>query len=220
MFAELTTWIIETIRTHGALGVIIGVALEAIIVPIPSPVVVMAAGAILIEPGIPFMAALPTLLFVITIPAVITALIGSYIPYGIAYFGGRPLVEASEKYVGLGWEDVEKVRKKVLSGKRDEYSLFLFRALPIMPISLVSAAAGLIKMEWKRYSLATLLGLIPRIIVLSFLGWKLGELYMGLALRFESLETFISITLVLGILVLIVVHKFKLLARVEKFLIK
>lgn len=220
MFTELTTWILETIKAHGVLGVIIGVALESIIVPIPSPVVVMAAGAVLVEPGISVMAALPTIIFIITIPAVLTALLGSYIPYGVAYWGGKPLIEHTERYVGLSWKDVEKVRKKVFRGTRDEVSVCLFRALPIMPLSIVSAAAGIIKMDWKRYSIATLLGLIPRVLVLAFLGWKLGELYMGMAMQFENLESFVSITLIIGILAMLVVHKFKLIDRIEKFMIK
>ncbi len=220
MFTELTKWILEIIQTHGILGVVIGVALESIIIPIPSPVVVMAAGAVLIEPGISLFAAIPTLIFIITIPAVITALLGSYIPYGVAYWGGKPLIEKSEKYVGLSWNDVEKVQEKVFRGTRDEVSVFFFRALPIMPLSIVSAAAGAIKMDFKRYSLATLLGMIPRVIILALLGWKLGEFYMGLAMRFENLESVISITIILGILAVLVIHKFKLIDRIEKLMIK
>lgn len=220
MFAELTAWILEVIRSHGVLGVVIGVALESIIVPIPSPVVVMAAGAVLVEPGISVMAALPTILFIIAIPAALTALLGSYIPYGAAYWGGKPLIEHTERYIGVGWGDVRKVKKKVFRGTRDEVSVFLFRALPVMPLSLVSAAAGLIKMDWKRYSIATLLGVVPRVIVLSFLGWKLGELYTGMAMRFENMESFVSITLVLGIIAALIIHKFRLIDRIEQFMIK
>ena len=73
MLADLTACILDAIRSHGVLGVIIGVALESIIVPIPSPVVIMAAGAVLVEQGASLAAALPTLLFVITVPATLAA---------------------------------------------------------------------------------------------------------------------------------------------------
>ena len=40
----------ELMRAHGQLSVFVGVMIEQIIVPIPSPLIVMGAGAILIAP--------------------------------------------------------------------------------------------------------------------------------------------------------------------------
>ena len=42
----------ELMRTHGQLSVFIGVMIEQIIVPIPSPMIIMGAGAVLILPGL------------------------------------------------------------------------------------------------------------------------------------------------------------------------
>ena len=84
-----------------------------------------------------------------------------------------------------------------------------------MPLSLVSGAAGLVRMDWKKYSIATLIGMVPRILVLSFLGWKIGELYMNTAMQFESLETVVSVTIVLLVLFGIVAHKFRLIDRLK-----
>ncbi|MBS3164781.1 VTT domain-containing protein [Candidatus Woesearchaeota archaeon] len=217
MLAELTEWILALIRSHGVLGVVFGVMLEEIIVPIPSPVVIMAAGAILVEPGITFQAALPTLLFVITLPAAITALAGSFIPYGVAYYGGKPLIERTERYLGLGWQDVQKMQRRVMA--KEELSVFLFRALPVMPLSLVSAAAGLVRMDVKRYALSTLGGMLPRIFVLALLGWKLGELYLSVAMRFENLESVVTFTLV-GLLVLgVLAVRFRIVERIQRLVL-
>jgi len=219
MFAELTQWILDTIRTHGVWGVILGVALEEIIVPIPSPVVIMAAGAILIDPYITFQAALPTLIFVITIPAVITSLLGSYIPFAVGYYGGRPLIERTERFLGVSWDDIGQIKARLQRNNRETITLALFRAIPIMPLSLVSGAAGIIRMDWKRYSVATLLGMVPRVIMLALLGWKLGELYLGIALRFESLESIVTFTIV-GLVVLgVVAHRFNLIDRIKKLVL-
>lgn len=220
MLADLTRWILEAIRSHGVLGVIIGVALESIIVPIPSPVVIMAAGAVLVEQGASLSAALPTLIFVITVPATIAAWLFSFFPYGVAYWGGKPLLERAERFLGIGWSDIEKVRAKLSGGVSDEVSVALLRALPVIPLSLVSAAAGAVKMDWRRYSLATLAGLVPRILCLAILGWKLGELYMGLALRFESMESVISATLVLCLAGFIIVKRIRLSERIEERLLR
>ena len=47
MLADLTNWLLEAIKTHGLLAVVLGVVIETVIVPLPSPVIVMAAGYIL-----------------------------------------------------------------------------------------------------------------------------------------------------------------------------
>ena len=52
MLSEITTWIMELMKTHGPLTVVIGVLIESVIVPIPSPLIIMGAGVILIEPGL------------------------------------------------------------------------------------------------------------------------------------------------------------------------
>ena len=75
-------------------------------------------------------------------------------------------------------------------------------------------------MDWRRYSLATLAGLVPRILILSVLGWKLGELYMGLALRFESIESVISVTLVFGLASFIIVKRIGLSDRIRELLLR
>ena len=49
LISEITQWIMELMRTHGQLSVFIGVMIEQIIVPIPSPLIIMGAGAILIS---------------------------------------------------------------------------------------------------------------------------------------------------------------------------
>ena len=46
MIGSITQWILETLRIHGAASVFIGVIIESVIVPIPSPLIIMGAGAI------------------------------------------------------------------------------------------------------------------------------------------------------------------------------
>ncbi|MDP2864959.1 MAG: hypothetical protein Q8O90_01815, partial [Elusimicrobiota bacterium] len=53
MIAEITQWILELIKTHGPASVFIGVIIESVIAPIPSPVIIMGAGAILIPATLP-----------------------------------------------------------------------------------------------------------------------------------------------------------------------
>ena len=81
MVGEITQWIMESMRDHGQFAVFIGVMIEQIIVPIPSPLIVMGAGALLILPTLSIPTALLQILWVIVLPGAIGETLGSYIGY-------------------------------------------------------------------------------------------------------------------------------------------
>ena len=220
MISEVTSWILEIIRSHGMLGVVIGVLIEAIIAPIPSPIVLMTAGFVLIEPGLALNTALLKILFVITIPASIAGVVGNYFVYGIAYFGGKPLVKKFRKFLGFSWRDVVRIQKMFELHHREDVSLFFLRALPIVPLSLVSAGAGFLEMDWRKFGVFSFLGMIPRNFVLAFIGWKLGEVYVAIAGHIDNIETLVTITILGLVLLVVVFHKFKIINKIEELVLR
>jgi membrane protein DedA with SNARE-associated domain len=220
MLAELTTWIIESIRHLGWVGVFIGVIIESIIVPIPSPVIVMFAGFVMIEPSLALLPAIAKIFLVITIPASIAGLIGNYVVYWVAYIGGKPLVEKFEKYLGFSWKDVISIRKKFRIAKSETISLIILRAIPIMPLSLVSGAAGVIKLDWKKYGIASFIGMLIRNTILAFLGWKIGEVYFTIAEKIDHLESFMTLTIIGLAVIIFLAYRFKLIEKLEKWVTK
>ncbi|MBN1503333.1 VTT domain-containing protein [Candidatus Woesearchaeota archaeon] len=214
MFQHITQWLLESIRSHGIAAVLVGVAIETIIVPIPSPLILMAAGFILIQTT-SFISALITATG-IAILASLAQTLGSYFLYGLAYFGGKPLLQKSEKWHGVSWKEIEMFQKKFGKGRREEIMLFILRALPIIPLSIVSGVAGIIKIRLRRYTLFTLLGTIPRNLFLAMLGWELQELYYKYAQKIDSLETIMSIFLLLMIFAYLLLHKYKILWKIRK----
>ena len=60
--AAILNWIMESIRSYGAWSVFIGVIIESVIVPIPSPLIIMGAGFVLISPQLSFFEALVPIL--------------------------------------------------------------------------------------------------------------------------------------------------------------
>jgi membrane protein DedA with SNARE-associated domain len=87
LISEITQWIMELMRTHGQLSVFIGVMIEQIIVPIPSPLIIMGAGAILISPALSIPNAFLQILWIIVLPGTIASTLGSYIGYLISFYG-------------------------------------------------------------------------------------------------------------------------------------
>ncbi|HEY7708734.1 MAG TPA: hypothetical protein VIG57_01745, partial [Candidatus Entotheonella sp.] len=104
---DILNWIMDSIRAYGPWSVFVGVIIESVIVPIPSPLIIMGAGFVLISSEIKFLEALWPILTQIVLPGSIASTLGAYIGYGIGYLGGKPLVERLQGFLGFRWSDVE-----------------------------------------------------------------------------------------------------------------
>ena len=197
MISEITQWIMESMRTYGQLAVFIGVMIEQIIVPIPSPLIIMGAGAILILPGISIPNAFLQILWVIVLPGSLASTLGSYIGYMISFYGGKALVLRLQRFLDVDWGQIERLEKR-FQGRKEAWSIFLSRAIPVFPISLVSIFAGLLRIPIKPFTVYTFLGSIFRCFFLGFFGWWIGATYEKAATRIDSLETIISIVMLIG----------------------
>ena len=191
----------DMMRTHGPAMVFIGVIIESIIIPIPSPLIIMGAGALLIEPGLSWSGALPSILLKIVLPGAVASTLGAYFAYGIAYWGGKPVIDRFSPFLGFTWEEIGAMEKH-LEG-RVGLMLFLLRALPIVPLSLISAAAGVLRLPVGGFSLWTLMGSVPRCLILGLLGYLTRDTYEGLAGRLNYAEGLVSAAIVAGAVVLI-----------------
>jgi membrane protein DedA with SNARE-associated domain len=197
LISEITQWIMELMKTHGQLSVFIGVMIEQIIVPIPSPIIIMGAGAILVSPGLSIPNAFLQILWVIVLPGTIASTLGSYIGYTISYYGGKTLVVRFQRFLGVDWNQIEKLEKR-FRGKKEALSIFLTRAIPVFPISLVSIFAGLLRIPIRPFTIFTFLGSIFRCFFLAFFGWWIGATYEKAATRLDSIETIASILMLIG----------------------
>lgn len=183
--------LIQLVQQYGVLAVVLGVVIEEIIVPLPSPVVPMAAGALIVEAST-LPEAVVQVFLLIVIPASIASVVSSYFVYAIAYFGGKPVLEKYGKYLDVSWDEAKRLEDKFAGGKQ-HYYVALFRAIPIVPLSLISGSAGLFRMEWKRYGLWTFIGMIPRTFLLGLAGWYLKDGFMTVASYIDSLSTVVLI---------------------------
>jgi len=197
--AEILDWILASIRAYGAWSVFAGVIIESVIVPIPSPLIIMGAGFVLIDPDLSFLHALAPILLQIVLPGAVASTLGAYIGYGIGYWGGKPMIDRWEKFLGFSWRDVEALEHRFRGG-RVKASIFLLRALPIFPLSVISAAAGLLRLPLGQFTRWTFYGAVPRCLFLGYLGWGLGETYQSIARGIDRAESIFSALLVLGIL--------------------
>lgn len=193
---ETTFRLIEQfLVNYGLLAVFLVGLFEEIFFPIPSSLTFLAAGFFLVKPTLFW----GTALFVIAKIAFWGTLgitIGSFFIYGIFYWGGKTTVDKYGKYLAISWKDFDNLEKKFAKGRGDELIFFLLRASPIWSMTLISAFAGVIRWPWKKFSLYTFLGTLIRLLILVFLGWNFGEAYRQLGQRFEGVQFYGTIILV------------------------
>lgn len=202
MIGEITAWILDALRAHGAWSVFVGVLIEQVIVPIPSPAIIMGAGFILIPETATWAAALARATVQIVLPGVVASAAGAWGTYLIARWGGRALVDRFQKYLGFTWADVESVGAH-FTKRGEEISLFALRAIPIVPLSLISVAAGVLEIPFRIFMVWSVLGTIPRCYLLAVLGWQMGSRALNFSKGVDRFESLISLVMVGGVVLAI-----------------
>lgn len=196
----------ESIKKHGVFSVALAGLVEQVIVPIPSPVIPMAAGFLFIsKETTSFFPLLKEIFFKAALPFSIGSTVGSTIVYLAAWFGGKWLINKFSKWLDITWDDVEIIKKKYFKGRAtDELVIFLSRAIPIVPSVLFSAAAGAIRIRPVSFYFFTWLGLLVRGILLGYLGWQSGEAIFAISEGLDKWEMILSVGFVgiAGILLL------------------
>ena len=180
---DLVTQIYEAV---GYLGVALWVAIESVIIPIPSELVLPFAGFLAadpwsIEPITNARWSIPLLV----VAATVGSLAGALIAYGIGAWAGRPILVRWGRYLRFTESDLERTER--FFGRWGAAASFLGRLVPVLR-SLVSFAAGVGRMPLRSFVLYTILGSIPFNIALVVAGYLLGENWEtigGLLKRFE-----------------------------------
>jgi membrane protein DedA with SNARE-associated domain len=198
MIGDITRWIMDMMQAHGPAVVFLGVIVESVIVPIPSPLIIMGAGALLIEPGLSWPAAFGPIVGKIVLPGAVASTLGAYFAYGIAYWGGKPMIDRFGKFLGFDWADIQGMERR-LEG-RASLMIFLLRAAPIVPLSLISAAAGVLRLPPSQFATWTFLGSLPRCLLLGYLGYLTRDTYEGLAKQINTAESLISAGIVAAVM--------------------
>lgn len=194
---EFADILIQMIQSHGVIAVILAMMIEEILVPIPSPVIPMTAGVLLVTAD-GFLGGLIQLIFLIVIPGSIASVIASFFGYSIGYFGGKPAIERYGSYIGVEYSELEELKEHLTSG-REHYYIAFFRAVPVVPLSLIDGASGFFGIGWKKYALWSFLGMIVRNFTLGFIGWQMQEGVRFLASSIDTVSSFVFVFSVIAL---------------------
>ncbi|HSV95231.1 MAG TPA: VTT domain-containing protein [Spirochaetia bacterium] len=197
--------ILDMVKTHGSLAMLVGGITEQIIVPIPSPIISMSGGAFLISPNNHFFQSLLDIILKVSLPYSIGAVLGTSLIFLIAFFGGQPIIDKFGKYVGIKWSLIEKIKADFKKTISDELFILIAISIPVVPVSLITAFCGGFRIKPIKFYPLAFLALIIRSTILGFLGFKMGEAFTEIANGLDKIESILTVViavLVLGFLFL------------------
>lgn len=181
---DLTEWVNDVIDAIGHVGVAFLVALESVFPPIPSELVLPAAGMWAHEPGRGI-----SQMMLMVVAATIGSLIGAWLLYLLGAAVGeervRAFVRRRGRWFGVGETDLDKADGWF--DRHQDLAVLLCRCVPLVR-SLVSIPAGIRRMDPLRFSLYTLVGSAVWNTALISLGYFAAEHVETVADVIESVQ--------------------------------
>jgi membrane protein DedA with SNARE-associated domain len=188
----MSNFVLDLIGNFGYFGMFLGMVLEAVIIVIPSELI-LATGGILASQGI----------FTFW-GAFLIGLLGSVfcaiVIYLMGYFGGRPFIKKYGKYFFMKEEDI--LKSDSWFNKYGMLSALIARNFPIVR-TLISLPIGITKQPFIKFIVYTTIGSIPWTLAFVYVGYSLGENWIILSTYVGYLKTPIRIILVLLLLMFI-----------------
>jgi membrane protein DedA with SNARE-associated domain len=168
---SLATFAQHLVRDGGLPAIFLLMLLESACVPIPSEATMLFAGFAVADVGAAHGKHHLTLLGIV-VAGVAGNLVGSWIAYGVGYFGRLELVERHGHWLHikpsqLAWADRWFERY-------GDASVFFSRLLPVIR-TFISLPAGVGRMPFWRFTVLTLVGCIPWVFALGLIGREVGH---------------------------------------------
>ena len=165
MFKELIDWYVQSLQTGGYPLIVLLMAIESSVVPLPSELVIPPAAYLAYTKG-------DMSLVGIVIAGALGSWIGATAMYWASRSAGRPLVLKFGKYFLISPAKVEQAER--WAAAYGNFGIFASRLLPVVR-HLIGIPAGIVRMNYGRFSLYTLIGSALWCAVLCWVGIKAGQ---------------------------------------------
>ncbi|MCR1816059.1 DedA family protein [Aliarcobacter butzleri] len=164
MLSDIINFIVETIGDLGYFGIFILMFLESTVFPIPSEVVMIPAGYLAHKGEMN--------IYIVILLGILGSLGGALFNYYFALKFGRKFLMKYGKYFLVSHESIEKTEK--FFKNHGHISTFSGRLIPGLR-HYISLPAGLARMNLFIFCLYTTLGATIWVIILTLLGYYIGD---------------------------------------------
>lgn len=164
MLHDLITWLVETIFQLGYPGIVLLMAIESSVFPLPSEIVMPPAGVLVAQGRMSSV--------LVVLAGTVGSILGALANYALAVWLGRPLLHRYSRYFLVREASLNRAEAFFL--RHGELATFVGRLLPVLR-HLVSLPAGIARMHLGRFVAYTALGAAIWCSVLTWVGWFLGR---------------------------------------------
>jgi membrane protein DedA with SNARE-associated domain len=165
LFAPLFNWYNGYLTDHGYVAVVILMAMESSIIPLPSEAIIPPAMLVAQKTG-------NMTAFGIVIAGTIGSWIGATAMYWASRWAGRPLVLRFGKYFLVSPAKVEMAEQ--WSKQYGNFGVFISRLLPVVR-HLIGIPAGIVRLDFIKFSIFTVIGSALWCAILCWVGIQAGK---------------------------------------------
>ncbi|MEP6689054.1 MAG: DedA family protein [Gemmatimonadales bacterium] len=164
MLSSFFEWLAQTVLALGYPGIVVLMAIESSVLPLPSELVMPPAG---------YLAANGHMNAWLAVAAgTLGSVLGALVNYTLAIWVGEPVLRRYGKFVLMSERSLD--RTEAFFRRHGEISTFIGRLLPVIR-HLISIPAGLSRMSLARFVAFTALGAGLWCGILTYLGWLIGR---------------------------------------------
>ena len=187
----LATFILSIMEDGGYIVIVLLMAIESACVPLPSELIMPAAG---------YLVSLGKMnLFLAATAGAIGCNLGSIVAYEAGKRGGRPLAERYGKYLLIGPGELDAADR--FFARFGNAAVLIGRLLPVIR-TFIAFPAGVARMPLVPFHLYTFIGSWPFCFALAWLGQTLGHAWNSdprVKAAFHSADALIGVALVVAI---------------------
>ena len=172
------------VRDGGYWAIIVLMAMESSVIPVPSEIVIPPAAFLAVQGR--------TSLAGVVLAGTLGSYLGSAISYWASLWIGRPLIARYGRFFFLGEDKVARAERWLV--RYEAGGIFFARLLPVIR-HLISIPAGILRMNFALFSLMTVLGAALWCGVLAYLGKLAYQVQPDL---FDAKDPTVMVTFIKG----------------------
>ncbi|HYI35058.1 MAG TPA: DedA family protein [Thermoleophilaceae bacterium] len=184
---------VDVVDALGLLGVFVLMTLESACIPVPSEATMLFAGFNVSDGEYSLFAAVAV--------GSVANLVGSWIAYAIGYYGRIDILEKHGKKLHIKKSHLEMADRWF--ERHGDATVFFTRMLPIIR-TFISLPAGVARMPFWRFSVLTLLGCIPWVLMLTFIGKEAGDNWEKWKDSLHYVDYAVAAAIVIGVAYLVI----------------
>ena len=179
----------------GYLGVMVAMAIESAMIPLPSELILPYAGFLVSDPTqIEPLTGAPWNFWLVVVFATVGNTLGSLVAYAIGAFGGRPFLERYGKYLLIRPHEIEV--GEAFFQKHGNATVFVGRLLPIVR-TFISFPAGVARMPLIPFIAYSTAGAFLWSMLLVYAGMVLGANWLAIRHALQPFDMLIAVAVVL-----------------------